>query len=285
MKTTNTLPKVIALLRVTTEEQAADDKSELARQQTVIDRAVVANNLDLIRTVTLVDVSKNNVFFNADLQGVLLAVQNREIDGVVVADQNLFVFSQTQATIAALDVFIKASAKLYTGEVIHDFGTSAGIFGSHISLIVAGLEQRKIRERIQRGKEIKRKAGECPSSNITLPQGVRYDRQAKSWSYTKVVAPIQEAFRLIDEEGMSCISKVARTVGIARTTLFNLLRNPIYMGWRVYSQSKHSREEPIRVRVINEPAVWPERFARVQSILDQKRIKQNNSNSSKPNNH
>lgn len=291
MPSKSSRPRVIALLRVSTEEQAADDRAGLDRQQTVINRAVIANNLDVVRTVTLIDVSGNNVLLNPEFQGILQAVQTREIDGVVVADQDRFVRADDLATLAALDVLKKAKAKLYTGGTIHDYSTNAGIFQSHISAIVAGLELRTIKERMQGGKEEKRMAGKCASSDITLPRGVAYDRKTERWSYIDTeVAAVQEAFQLIDEEGMTNISAIAKTVGIQNRTLHNLLRNPIYCGWKVYDQKrgdekyyradgkqgdrkKISRDEPIRVQVIDQPAVTQERFDRVQAILENKGTK------------
>ncbi len=286
MPAKSTRPRVIALLRVSTEEQAADDRAGLDRQQTVINRAVIANNLDVVRTVTLIDVSGNNVLLNPEFQGILSAVQSREIDGVVVADQDRFVRADDLATLAALDVLKKAKAKLYTGGTIHDYSTNAGIFQSHISAIVAGLELRTIKERMQGGKEEKRMAGKCASSDITLPRGVAYDRKAERWSYIdEEVAAVKEAFRLIYEDGKTNISAIAEEVGIQNRTLHNLLRNPIYCGWKVYDKKrgdekyyradgkqtdrkKVARDEPIRVKVIDEPAVTQAQFDRVQEFLD-----------------
>jgi DNA invertase Pin-like site-specific DNA recombinase len=277
--------RVIALLRVSTEEQAADDRAGLARQQTVIDRTVIANNLHVIRTVTLVDVSGNNVLLNQEFQGILRAVESREVDGVVAADQDRFVRADDLTSLAALDVLKKAKAKLFTGGHTHDYSTNTGIFMSQLSAVVAGLELRTIKERMQGGKEEKRLAGKCPGSKVTLPRGVAYDRKAEKWSYDDDVAAVVEAFRLIDEDEMTCISAVARKVGIQYRTLHNQLRNPIYTGWKVYDKKrgdekyyradgkqtdrkKVERDEPIRVKVIEEPAVSQERFDRVQSLLD-----------------
>lgn len=292
MPAKSTRPRVIALIRVSTEEQAADDRAGIARQQTVINRTVIANNLDVVRTVTLIDVSGNYVLLNPEFQGILSAVESREIDGVVAADQDRFVRADDLASLAALDVLKRAKAKLYTGGATHDYSTNAGIFQSHVSAIVAGLELRTIKERMQGGKEEKRMAGKCPGSRITLPRGVGYARNVVKgidmghWHYIEEeVAAVKEAFRLIDEDGMTNTSAVAEKVGIQNRTLHNLLRNPIYTGWKVYDKKrgdekyyradgkqadrkKVTRDEPIRLKVIDEPAVSQERFDRVQAILD-----------------
>lgn len=287
MKTNSTRPRVIALLRIFAAEKAAHYRAGLNRQQSVIDRTVTAHNLDVVRTVKLVDVPGNNVLLNPEIQSILRAIEAHEIDGVVAADLDRLIRAKDLALLSALDVFKKAKAKLYTGGHVHDFNSSEVIYMLHISASVAGLEMRTLRERIQSGKEIKRKAGKCPSSARTLPFGVTYNRQTERWIYIlDRVAAVQEAFRQIDEDGHTNISAIARTVGISRSTLNSLLRNPIYSGWRVYGKlsptsdkepqrAKIIRNEAVRVKVFDEPAVSQERFDRVQTILKNKSASQN----------
>ncbi|MEY4245760.1 MAG: hypothetical protein RLZZ245_3345, partial [Verrucomicrobiota bacterium] len=175
---------------------------------------------------------------------------------------------------------------IYCDGSIHDYATDNGIFFSQMQTLMGGDNLRKIKKQMQDGKEAVRKRGGCPSSEITLPRGVAYDRKTEVWSFDdKEVAAVQEAFRLMDEEGKTNISDIAKTVGIQNRTLHNLLRNPIYTGWRVYDKKRGEekyykpngnqtdrkkivRDEPIRVKVIQEPAVTQERFDRVQAILE-----------------
>ncbi|RYD60497.1 MAG: hypothetical protein EOP83_19265 [Verrucomicrobiaceae bacterium] len=100
---------------------------------------------------------------------------------------------------------------------------------------------------------------------------------------------MQEAFRIIDEDGIRNVSEAGRRVGIHHRTLKNLLGNPYVVGIRSYTkirdQSRKSvkaggrqKDRPkierrpdqiIRVRIIpeNEQAVTQERFDRVQQFL------------------
>lgn len=291
MATNSIRPKVIALLRVSTEEQAADDRAGLDRQRESIARTVIAHKLDMIRTVRLIDVSGANVLLNPDYISMLDAVGNKAVDGVVVSDIDRLVRATELTTAAAITgVFQTAQAKIYCEGSVHDYATDDGIFLSQIQTLMGGNNLRKIKKQMQDGKEEVRKKGGCPSSLITLPHGVTYDRANNIWSYTDEVLSVQEAFRLIVENGITNISEVSRSVGIQNRTLHNLLRNPIYTGWRVYDKKrgdvkyfkadgkqadrkKVSRAEPIRVRVIEEPAVSQERFDRVQELLDKKGTK------------
>jgi DNA invertase Pin-like site-specific DNA recombinase len=284
-------PRVIALLRVSTEEQAADDRAGLDRQRESIARTVIAHKLDVIRTVTLIDVSGANVLLNPEYISMLDAVGNKAVDGVVVSDIDRLVRATELTTAAAITgVFQTAQAKIYCEGSVHDYATDDGIFLSQIQTLMGGNNLRKIKKQMQDGKEEVRKKGGCPSSPITLPLGVTYDRAANLWSYTDDVCTVKDAFRLIDEEGMTNISAIAEKVGIQNRTLHYLLRNPIYTGWRVYDKKrgdvkyykadgkqadrkKVARAEPIRVKVIEVPAVSQERFDRVQKLLDKKGTK------------
>jgi DNA invertase Pin-like site-specific DNA recombinase len=280
-------PRVIALLRVSTEEQAADDRAGLDRQREAIARTAITQNLEVIRTLTLIDVSGANVLLNPEYVAMLQDVENKAVDGVVVSDLDRLVRATELITAAAITgVFQTAKSKIYCEGSVHDYATDDGIFLSQMQTLMGGNNLRKIKKQMQDGKEAVRKRGGCPSSEITLPRGVTYDRKTEIWSYDdKEVAAVQEAFRLMDEEGMTNISNIAKTVGIQNRTLHNLLRNSMYTGWRVYDKKrgdekyykpdgkqadrkKVCRDEAIRVKVIDEPAVTQERFDRVQAILD-----------------
>lgn len=91
---------------------------------------------------------------------------------------------------------------------------------------------------------------------------------------------------MVDEEGIANYAELSRRTGIQSRTLFNLLRNKIYIGRRVYDQRRgkekyasdrgrqndrrkvaRAQEEVIEVLVIQQPAVSPARFQRVQKAL------------------
>jgi len=86
MPVKSTRPRVIALYRVSTEDQSSDDRAGLDRQREVVRRIVVANNLDVIQTITLIDVSGANVLQNREYKQMLAEVENFDVDGVVVSD-------------------------------------------------------------------------------------------------------------------------------------------------------------------------------------------------------
>lgn len=103
-------------------------------------------------------------------------------------------------------------------------------------------------------------------------------------------AVLSSPFRLL-LAGETSYKEVGRKVGVDPFNLRIIMRNPIYTGWRVYTERrdpvgaaptrnggrqadqpkvKRAPEDIIRVKVLN-PVVSEENFQRVQHILDQKK--------------
>jgi DNA invertase Pin-like site-specific DNA recombinase len=101
-----------------------------------------------------------------------------------------------------------------------------------IRAAMAGLERSEILERVWTAKEEKRRAGQHPQSQITLPFGVGYEPKTKKWFYKPEVEKVREAVRLF-LAGETSYKDVGRKVGIDAFNLRVILRNPIYTGWRV----------------------------------------------------
>ena len=292
-------PKVIAIFRVSTEEQADEDRAGLPRQREAVARVVDQHNLDVISEIELAGVSGTNVSSSPEFREMLRKVRAREIDGVVVSSLDRLARPDTFESMAVLDHFTDAKASIYAeGEVIN-LATKEGKLTASIKLAMHGFDRSNIVERSASAKEIKRKKGECPGPPSILPLGVAYDRKTRVWSYTKEVELVQEAFRLFDEKKITNLTQLAKEVGLQRNTLAKILRNPIYKGWRIYdqkrSEDKHVVKNPrtplkqnetvrfsrkkvaraekdiIRVQVFTEPAVAPETFDRVQVTLAENR--------------
>ena len=284
--------RIIAFYRVSTEEQAAKDRAGIPRQREAVSRAAKARDFEIVEEIELSGVSGSNVRNSPVFREMLRKVRDREVDGVAVSDMDRLVRLDNLADLEILDVFRMVGASIHTAECVSDFATNEGIFTSHIKAVFGGYERRLIIQRAQNGKEVKRRQGKCPSASITLPLCVTYDRKANLWSYTPEVKKVKEAFRAIDEDGETNLTVIGKQVGIQPRTLWNLLRNPIYAGWRVYDKKRgeekyHSTdgkqadrrkvfrtpENTIRVQVFPVPAVHPDRFERVQAILNEKGTK------------
>ena len=277
---------VVGLTRVSTRDQAADDRAGLDRQMEVINRTIRQKGLNCIKTYEVSDVSGTNVRNCPEIREILRLVEGGVVSGVVLPDLDRLLRPDRFEDFSLLQVFQDSGAILYCGPTELDLSSKDGFLTGGIRASVAGFELRLIKERMLGAKEEKRKQGKCPSSAITLPHGVAYDRKAEKYNYTTEVSQVVEAFRLVDEQGVTNYCELSRRTGIQARTLHNILRNKIYIGIRSYTtkrgREKYVRkdgrqsdrkkvfrkpEEVIAVKVIDLPAVPTDRFERVQQIL------------------
>lgn len=282
----NEHPKVIGLIRVSTKGQAEDDRGGIPRQKEVIRQIVAAKKLTLVDTIEVNDVSGTEVRHCPEIMGILAKLHDQTIQGIVVADFDRFMRPDSLGKIGLLDIFEETKSLLYFNGGEIDFSTDSGFLTAGFQALIAGNEIRTFKRRVQGAKEELRKQGKCPNSAITFPKGVTYNRPEGVWEYTTDIAIVQEAFRLVDEEHITNYHELERRTGIHHRALHNTLRNPIYIGIRfidkkrsaVKNPSKNGRQadrkkisrlphEIINVRVIDKPAVDPDRFERVQGII------------------
>jgi len=283
-----TRKRVVGLIRVSTAQQAGDDRGGIPRQREIIHRTIESKNLDCLRVYELVDVSGTKVRQHPDIQEILQMIATGVISGLVVADLDRLFRPDQPADFAIMQVFKDTGAVIYSGDIIYDLSSKDGMLHGSIRAAFAGFELMQIKERMQGGKEVKRRQGKCPSGPNTLPFAVTYDRKIEKFSYTAEIGLIQEAFRLVDQEGLRSYAEIGRRTGLNPTRLPKLLHNRLYIGERVIDQKsaptvsrsghtyrhlvKRADHEIIRNKVIDTPAVSVEQFERVQQILEQMRV-------------
>jgi site-specific DNA recombinase len=276
--------KVIGLVRVSTEGQAKDDRGGLPRQMEVIEQTIRAQDLECLEIIKLKGVSGTEVRGNREIQRVLKMIESREIAGVVVADLDRLMRPAQGQDYALLDPFIDSKAIIFANGQQFDFASPTSNLMVKLLLGFAEFERSLIVNRSRGAVREMCRRGQHPFGQRQLPRGVTYDRRTNTWGTDDKITPVVEAFRLMDD-GVTNIAEVARRVGVHERAMHNLLRNPLYSGWRYYSTgrstkkvvSKHGKaykkkvplppEEVIRVQVLNPPPVSLERFGRVQTIL------------------
>jgi DNA invertase Pin-like site-specific DNA recombinase len=225
------------------------------------------------------------------MQRLLKRIEDPTIHGVVVREFSRVMRPDNFADYVLLQTFQDTRTVLYLPDGPIDFGSKTGRLMGSIRAAIAGLERTEILERVWSAKEEKRKAGKHPHGPIVLPFAVAYDAKEQRWFYKPEVERVREAFRLF-LSGETSYKDVGRKVGIAAFNLRNILRNPTYTGWRVYSKRRdpssaalrtrndgrqgdrpkvaRAPEDVIRVKVL-EPLISESEFAQVQRILDLKK--------------
>lgn len=280
---------VIELLRVSTSDQADNDRAGLPRQQEANRRTIERHDLDVVRQVRLVDVSGACTLAAPEVQEMIRMIQSGQARGIVLADLDRLLRPDDWTSFGVFQPIKEAGALIYLPDQVLDLNTQAGFLMSGMQAVIAGNELAQIKKRMQGAKEEKRRQGKCPQSWIALPTGVGYDRAAERWHYTPESSLVTEIFDLF-LSGEHNLRELQRQTGVHHQTIKNLLRNQIFIGVRAYETKRaperrlghdgrqadrrkvaRTEAEVIRVQVIDEPLIAPADFWRVQDILAGKR--------------
>jgi site-specific DNA recombinase len=283
---------VIELIRVSTEEQAAEDRAGIPAQREINRRTARAYDLNIIKTIEVVDVSGSSVLLSPEVQELLRVIECPDIVGVVAKEFSRLIRPEKFTDYALLQHFIDTNTILYLPDGPIDLASKLGRFFGTIRAAIAGLERREIVERMQDAKESMRRAGKHPGSSITLPYGVGYSKEG-GWYYTAEAEKVKRTFALF-LSGQRSYTEISKLLNLPRTDIRFILSNPVYTGWRIYDQKrdpsaagyrprpdgrqgdrrkiKRDPDEVIRVKVL-EPLVSEEEFARVSQLIELKRRK------------
>lgn len=275
-------PRVIAFIRVSTEEQAAEGRAGLLRQREDIHSATVQYGLKVIRTLELTDVSGAAVMEASEFQEMLADLARPDIDGVVCSAQDRLARPETLGGMVVFDPFMRHGKKIWTPAQVIDLGEDSGFLTSGVLALIAGLERKQMLCRVRSAKEAQRRRGRHPNSKLCLPRGVDFDFKTGNWSWVEPWAShIRRAFELL-LDGAS-VRSIAAEIGYTPRGLGIALRNPIWTGRRLYShrrgekypsrngrqvdRKKVLRPEPLEVILNIEPLIDAATWERAQQIL------------------
>ncbi len=283
------MKRVIELIRVSSEGQADDDRGGIPAQRAANRRTAEQYGLEVIRTVQMIDVSGAAVLREPAMQGLLDDLGRDDIDGVVTREFSRLMRPDNYADYAILQRFKETNTLLYLPEGPLNFNDKSGRIIGTLQGLMSGLEREMIRERMMGGKEALRRMGRWAAGNHQLPFGVDYDLANYKFSYTPEAEKVREVFRrfLGGDQNYDALSDL---LGLTRGTAKNILQNPIYRGWLVYSQKRdltihgqrlsvngapgrdrrkieRADEETYRHRVIEPGLISDADFNRVQELI------------------
>jgi DNA invertase Pin-like site-specific DNA recombinase len=286
------MKRAIELIRVSTEQQADENRAGIPAQREVNLRTARAYGLEIVRTIEIVDVSGTSVLMSSEMQELIHLMGSTEIHGVVTKEFSRLIRPEKFTDYALLQAFIDTNTVLYLPDGPIDLASKSGRLLGTIRAAIAGLERREILDRMQDAKEAMRRAGKHAGGSTSLPYGVGYSAE-RGWFYTADAEKVRQAFAIF-LSGQTSYSLIGARLNIARTTVRFILENPIYTGWRVYDEKRdqsaagyvpapngrqgyrrkvdRAPDEVIRIRVLD-PLVTDGEFQRVQELIDLKRRK------------
>src|ERR1035438_1753064 len=287
------MKKVIELIRVSTENQAATDRASIPAQRTVNRRTCQQYGLEIVKSIELSDVSGASVLLAPEIQELMRVMQSPEIEGVVAREFSRLMRPENFADYALLQAFSDSRTVLYLPEGPIDLNSKTGRLMGTIRAAIAGMERTEILERVWSAKEEKRRRGELAQSSIVLPFGVGYEK-GRGFYYEPKAELVREAFKQF-LAGNQSYKQLAKMVGVTPRGMHIILRNPIWTGWRVIDKKRdpsgagkyvgtnerqadrrkidRADEDVIRVRVIENPLITQQEFETVQKIMDLKQRK------------
>jgi DNA invertase Pin-like site-specific DNA recombinase len=232
------MKKVIELIRVSTEGQAATDRASIPAQRAVNRRTCAQYGLEIIRSISIEDVSGACVLLAPEMQQLIEAMRSPDVHGVVAREFSRLMRPENFEDFALLQVFVDSRTVLYLPEGPLDLNSKTGRLMGTIRAAIAGMERTEILERVWSAKEEKRRRGELAQSHIVLPFAVGYD-ESRGFYYKPEAERVREAFRLF-LAGNQSYGQLAKLVGVTSRGMHLIMRNPIWTGWRVIDKKRDS---------------------------------------------
>lgn len=224
---------VAELLRVSTEGQA--DRLGLPAQRTANADTAQRFGLEIVDTVQIV-MSGAEVATSEGMERLLSLVESGRARGVVVAQYDRLFRPERWSDMMVLQRLQDASAGIWTPSGEIDLSTERGHMEATLYNLFASMERRKIRQRLEAGKEEKRRQGHHAGHPKALPIGLTWAKGGPyggGWSYTPEAAIVAEVFRRFLAGERNHVA-LGQAVGLGRTSIRYMLGNVVYTGWRVY---------------------------------------------------
>jgi DNA invertase Pin-like site-specific DNA recombinase len=152
------MKKVIELIRVSTEGQAASDRASIPAQRVANRQTCARNDLEIVRSIELADVSGACVLLASEIQDLIKWMQSPEIHGVVAREFSRLMRPEKFEDYALLQVFVDSRTVLYLPDGPIDLSNKTGRLMGTIRAAMAGMERSEILERIWSAKERKASA-------------------------------------------------------------------------------------------------------------------------------
>jgi DNA invertase Pin-like site-specific DNA recombinase len=290
---TETKQFAIGLIRVSTDEQAAEDKGGIPAQQAACKKIAEQNNLELKWMIQIEGVSGAAVMRSPGMKDLMRIVQSGQCAGIVLKEESRLMRPEAFGDYSLLGLLEANNVKLFMVDREIDLGTPDGKFWAHVKFGMSGYERTLIRDRMVGGKRAKRSRGEWVAGSNCVPFGFKLvidDRKFKRLVVDhSSIGKVQRLFKYFIG-GTTNYADLARKTGLSLYSIPYMLRNEVYAGvhvvkrvvdpkGNVYNDDgrlRYSRrklipvEEQERIQILENPPIAPEVFAAAQLILKSK---------------
>lgn len=140
------MKNVVELIRVSTEEQAGEDRAGMPAQREANRKTARIYSLSIVRSIEIVDVSGASVLSSHEMRELLRLMESPDVHGVVAKEFSRLMRPENFADFALLQAFVESNTILYLPEGPIDFSSKAGRLMGTIRAAMAGMERREIIE-------------------------------------------------------------------------------------------------------------------------------------------
>jgi DNA invertase Pin-like site-specific DNA recombinase len=234
---------VAALVRVSTDEQAAEGKFGIPAQKDAIEKIAKLNDLQIDYWFQIEGVSGSYVIDSSPkMQELLGLVRRGRISGIIVKEESRLMRKLDSNVI---DLLAANNVLIYTpGAAPLDFSDADQRMVGEIKYAVARRELSMISKRMGAAKVSKMKLGlwHCGKSSVPFGLELYRDKSKGNADMLRVGAPkdinkVKNLFTaFVESGGFASFGELARQAGIPYTSIAYILRNELYTGYHVTRQ-------------------------------------------------
>jgi site-specific DNA recombinase len=233
---------VIAMIRVSSPDQATDDKAGIDAQKFACEGIARKHNLEIRWTIQIDGVSGASVRRSPGMQNLLRIAASGQCHGIVLKEESRLMRPEAFGDYSVLEILENSNVKLYLVDSVTDFSKPSEKLFSHIKFAFAGYERMIIRDRLLGGKRAKQRRGEWATGENSVPFGMKIVTENKRHYLRVDDAKIGKVRRIFERFCQGCMSfmELGREAGISNNAVGYILSNEIYIGY-------HSSRKTVRV--------------------------------------
>lgn len=229
--------KAISLVRVSTVQQALEDRGGIPAQREAIERIARQRNLYVPPgwNFEIAGVSGCAVSVTPTMAQILRIIRSGECRALILKEESRLMRPDNMEDYGILQQFIKHNVKIHLPDSVFDLRNPSDMLHALIRFGFSGYERKLIRDRMLSGKLAKRQAGEWVYG-ANAPYGMKVVEKNKQKLLAVDEATIGHVKRLFKLRlaGVASRTELIRQVpGIKYSNILYLLRNETYTGYFV----------------------------------------------------